>query len=98
MSIFDRIRKGATQAVDQHGDKISRGLDKAAKKVDDRTGHKHSDKIRKGVGTAKDRMSRLESKDKGDRGDQPPDGNPPGTTPPDSGPSNPPGSGPTPPR
>jgi MT0933-like antitoxin protein len=97
MSIFDRIRKGATQAADQHGDKISRGLDKAAKSVDERTGHKHSGKIRKGVGKAKEGLSRLESKP--DRGGQSPGDTPPGTTPPGSGPSSPPDTGgSTPPR
>jgi hypothetical protein len=94
MSIFDKIRKGATQAVDKHGDKITRGLDKAAKTADDRTGHKHSDKIRKGVGKAKEGLGRLEGKDDRDRGDEP-GGNPPGTAPPGSGPS---GPGSTPPH
>jgi hypothetical protein len=91
MSIFDKLRKSATKAVDQHGDKISRGLDKAAKSVDERTGHKHSHKIRKGVSKAKEGMQRLEDKDRGD-------GGPPGSTPPEPGPNEPPGSGPTPPR
>src|SRR5262245_45419736 len=59
MSIFDKLRKSATKAVDQHGDKISRGLDKAAKSVDERTGHKHSHKIRQGVSKAKEGMKRL---------------------------------------
>ena len=68
MSIFDKLRKGATKAVDQHGDKISRGLDKAAKSVDERTGHKHSHKIRKGVSKAKEGMQRLEDKDRGEGG------------------------------
>jgi MT0933-like antitoxin protein len=77
MSIFDKLRKSATKAVDQHGDKISRGLDKAAKSVDERTGHKHSHKIRKGVSKAKEGMQRLEDKDRGDDG--PPDS---GSTPP----------------
>ena len=89
--MFDKFRKRATQAVDQHGDKISRGLDKAAKTADERTGHKHSDKIRKGVGKAKDGLERLDTKDDDDLGRRPP-----GSTPPESGPSSPPG--PTPPR
>ncbi|HWL97402.1 MAG TPA: antitoxin [Nocardioidaceae bacterium] len=91
MSIFDKLRKGATKAVDQHGDKISRGLDKAAKSVDERTGHKHSHKIRKGVSQAKEGMQRLGDKGQGE-------GGPPGSTPPESGPKEPPGTGSTPPK
>lgn len=97
MSIFDKLRKNATKAVDQHGDKISRGLDKAAEAVDKRTGHKHSDKIRKGVTKAKEGMDRLDQKDDRDLGGPPPGSTPPGSTPPDSGPKRPPGTGSTPP-
>jgi len=82
MSIFDKLRKSATNAVDQHGDKISRGLDKAAKSVDERTGHKHSHKIRQGVSKAKEGLQRLEHRDRGH-------GGPPGSTPPESGPNQP---------
>jgi MT0933-like antitoxin protein len=94
MSIFDKLRKNATKVVDQHGDKISRGLDKAAKTVDERTGHKHSDKIRKGVGQAKKGLDRLDQKNDNDLGG--PGTTPPGSTP-ESGPKKPPGTGSTPP-
>ena len=87
MSIFDKLRKSATKAVDQHGDKITRGLDKAAKTVDERTGHKHSHQIRHGVSKAKEGLRNLEDRDRGD-------GSPPGSTPPESGPKGPPGSNP----
>jgi hypothetical protein len=101
MSIFDKIRKGATKAVDQHGDKITRGLDQAASAVDKRTGHKHSDKIRKGVSKAKEGLERLDQKDDRDLGGPGGGSTPPGRpgqTPPESGPEQPPGTGPTPPR
>lgn len=98
MSLFDKFRKTATRAVDQHGDKISRGLDQAGNAVDKRTGHKHSDKIRKGVTKAKDGLDRLDQKNDRDLGGPPPDNTPPGTTPPKSGPERPPGEGSTPPR
>ena len=109
MSLFDKIRKNATKVVDQHGDKISRGLDTVAEKVDQRTGGKHSDKITKGVGRAKEGLDRLDSKrdhDLGRPGTPPgatgPETTPPGRTPrnapPQSGPEQPPGAGPTPPR
>ena len=95
MSIFDKLRRSATKVVDQHGDKISTGLDKAAKAVDERTAGKHSDKIAKGVGAAKDGLDRLDQKKDDDLGR--PGATPPGTTP-QSGPKRAPGTGSTPPR
>ncbi|MGH3368123.1 MAG: antitoxin [Nocardioidaceae bacterium] len=68
MSMFDKLRKNAKKAVDQHGDKISRGMDKAAKSIDDKTGHKHSDKINKGVGKAKEGLEKLDGKNDDDLG------------------------------
>lgn len=85
MGIFDKLRKNATKVVDQHGEKIASGIDKAAEAVDKRTGHKHSDKIQKGVGAAKDGLDRLDQKKDNDLG-QP--GTQPGSErkpPPDAG-------------
>lgn len=65
MSIFDKLKKQATEVVDKHGDKISQGLDKAAHTVDEKTGHKHKDKIDKGVSKAKGAMDKLDGKGKG---------------------------------
>ncbi|MER8009866.1 antitoxin [Streptomyces sp. NPDC094149] len=61
----------------QHGGKISHGLDKAAKVVDEKTKGKYSDRIRTGTGKAKNAMDRLAHKgDTGTRGG--------GTVPPDT--------------
>ena len=38
MSFLDKFRAKAKDAVDQHGDKISQGIDKAAKMADDGVG------------------------------------------------------------
>ncbi len=65
MSFFDRLkstlvggsntlRAKAGDAVDQHGDKIDRGLDKASGAVSKATNGKYDDKIDKGVGKAKE--------------------------------------------
>jgi len=64
----------------QHGDKITHGLDKAAKVVDEKTKGKYSDKIHTGTGKAKGAMDRLAHK--GDTGagggtTAPPDSTPP---------------------
>ncbi|MFI7406814.1 antitoxin [Streptomyces sp. NPDC049541] len=46
----------------QHGDRITHGLDKAAKVVDEKTKGKYSDKIHTGTGKAKGAMDRLAHK------------------------------------
>jgi len=60
----------------QHGDRISHGLDKAAKVMDEKTKGKYSDRIQTGTGKAKGAMDRLAHK-----GDAGTDG---GTVPPDT--------------
>ncbi|MGH3323794.1 MAG: antitoxin [Streptomyces sp.] len=62
MGIFDKIRGNAKKAVDQHGDKISSGLDKAAGAIDKKTGGKYTEKIDKGVGKAKQGLEKLDGK------------------------------------
>ena len=48
--------------VDQHGDKISEGIDKAADVVDDKTGGKLRRQDRPGAGKAKDALDSLDGK------------------------------------
>ncbi|QZY29648.1 antitoxin [Nocardioides coralli] len=66
MGFLDNLKKKATQAVDQHGDKISGGLDKAADAVDKKTKGKYSGKITSGRDKAKDALDRLDGKQDGD--------------------------------
>ncbi|WP_367320420.1 antitoxin [Streptomyces sp. HUAS ZL42] len=64
----------------QHGGKITHGLDKAAKVVDEKTKGKYSDRIHTGTGKAKGAMDRLAHKgDTSAGGDTftPPDSPPP---------------------
>jgi hypothetical protein len=68
MGFFDKLRKNATKAVDEHGDKISRGLDKAAETVDKKTKGKYSGQIDTGVGKAKEGLDRLDDKRDNDLG------------------------------
>lgn len=49
-------------AVDQHGDKIADGLEKAGGLIDKKTGGKYSDKITQGVGKAKGALEGLDGK------------------------------------
>ena len=63
MSFMDKAKAKLTEAVDQHGDKIAQGIDKAGSVVNEKTGGKHADKIDKGVGVAKDKLGDFLRKD-----------------------------------
>ncbi|MFC5804692.1 antitoxin [Streptomyces formicae] len=75
MGILETLKTKLAPAKDkvsdlahQHEDKIEKfghGLDKAARKVDERTKGKYSDKIESGTGKAKDALGRLTHKDEG---------------------------------
>lgn len=63
MGIFDKLRKQAEKAVDEHGDKIAQGIDKAADLADTKTGGKYSEKVDKGADAAKDALDKLDGSD-----------------------------------
>jgi hypothetical protein len=71
MGMFDNIRKKAEKAVDEHGDKIAQGLDKAGGMASKKTGGKHDAQISKGTAAAKDALDKLDGKN-----DDIPDGKP----------------------
>ncbi|GAA0593165.1 hypothetical protein GCM10009534_29350 [Kribbella sandramycini] len=58
--MFDNLKDKATGAVDDHGDKVSEGLDKAGEFANEKTGGEHGDKIDKGTDFAKDRLDGLD--------------------------------------
>jgi len=62
---LDRLKRQAGEVVDKHGDKITKGLDKAGHLADQRTGGKHHDKIDKGVRKAKDALDKIDRKGRG---------------------------------
>ena len=62
MGFLDRFKKKSTAVVDEQGDKIGAGMDKAADLVDDKTGGKFGDKIEMGVDKAKDALDSLDGK------------------------------------
>ena len=62
MGFLDNVRKKAEKAVDQHGDKISKGIDKAAATASKKTGGKHDDKIAKGVSSTKNALDKLDGR------------------------------------
>ncbi|MFF0161008.1 antitoxin [Streptomyces sp. NPDC005263] len=76
MGLLDNLKAKLSPAKDkvsglaqQHGDKVERGLDKAAKVVDEKTKGKYSGKIHAGTGKAKGAMDRIAHKDGTDPGD-----------------------------
>jgi hypothetical protein len=62
MGFLDRFRKKATDVVDDQGEKIGAGIDKAADVADDKTDSKFSGQIDKGAETAKDTLDSLDGK------------------------------------
>lgn len=62
MGFLDKLKGKAKQAVDEHGDQISSGIDKAGAMIDKRTKGKYSDKINTGTGKAKDALDKLDGK------------------------------------
>ncbi|GGZ36368.1 antitoxin [Streptomyces poonensis] len=72
MGLLDNVRarlgpaKGRiSDLAKEHGDKVGRGLDKAAQMVDERTKGKYSDRIHTGTDKAKGAVDRLAHKDDG---------------------------------
>jgi hypothetical protein len=63
MGFLDNAKDKLTKAVDQHGDKIAQGLDKAGELADKKTKGKYSDKIESGLGKAKGALDKLDGKD-----------------------------------
>lgn len=62
VGFLDRFKRKAETVVDEHGDKIGEGLDKAADFADDKTGGKYSEKIEAGAEKAKDTLDSLDGK------------------------------------
>ena len=62
MGFLDKLRGKASEAVDQHGEKIGDGLDKAKDFIDDKTGGKLGDKGDAAVDKAKEALDKLDGK------------------------------------
>lgn len=70
MGMFDDLKGKAeglkdkvADLVDEHGEQVGQGLDKAGAFVDDRTGGKYTDKVATGVEKAKEGLDKLDGKD-----------------------------------
>ncbi|QIG41507.1 antitoxin [Nocardioides anomalus] len=63
MGFLDNAKDKLKKAVDDHGDKISDGIDKAADVASKKTGGKYDDKIVTGTDKLKDGLDKLDGKD-----------------------------------
>lgn len=63
MSMFDNMKDKAEDLVNEHGDKVSEGVDKAGEFADEKTGGKYSEHIDQGTDRAKDGLDGLDGQD-----------------------------------
>ena len=68
MGFLDKAKGLLTKAVDDHGDKIADGLDKAADVADQKTGGKHHGTIDGASDQARNALDKLDGKDDNDLG------------------------------
>jgi hypothetical protein len=66
MGFLDKLKAQAKKTVDQHGDKIGQGIDKAAATADQKTKGKYSKHIGTGSAKAKEALDKLDDKRDGD--------------------------------
>jgi MT0933-like antitoxin protein len=62
MGFLDDAKDRLGDVVDEHGDQVSDGIDKAAEFIGDKTGGKYDDKIEMGAEKAKDALDSLDGK------------------------------------
>ena len=60
MGMFDNLKDKASDLVNEHGDQVGQGLDKAAEFADEKTGGQYGDKIDQGADFAKDQLDNLD--------------------------------------
>ena len=68
MGLMDKLKKAATQ----HGDKIEKGIDQAAKVAEKRAGAKNASKVRQVADKAKDAVDNLAEEKRKPRDEGPP--------------------------
>ena len=66
MGFLDKTKAQAKKTVDQHGDKIGQGIDKAATTANQKTKGKYSKHIGTGSTKAKQALDKLDGKRDGD--------------------------------
>jgi uncharacterized protein YjbJ (UPF0337 family) len=77
MGVFDNLKAKAEGLLGQHGDKVDKGVDKAADLADTKTGGKHTERIRSASGQAKESLGKVGDKGPGAAPDATPPTQPP---------------------
>ena len=62
MGFLDKAKAAARDAVDKHGDKIEKAVDKGVAAADKKTGGKHTEKLDKAAAQAKKALDGLDGK------------------------------------
>jgi hypothetical protein len=59
MSFLDDAKKKLTEAVNEHGDRIKEGMDRAGRTIDEKTDGRYTEKIQRGTKAAGDALDNL---------------------------------------
>ncbi|KRC85304.1 hypothetical protein ASE25_19900 [Terrabacter sp. Root85] len=63
MGVFDNMKDKVSGLVDQHGDQVGDGVDKAGDLVDEKTGGQYADKVDQGQDGLKNALDGLDGQD-----------------------------------
>ncbi|GAB3072716.1 antitoxin [Monashia sp. NPDC004114] len=63
MSMFDNMKDKVSDLVDEHGEQVGEGVDKAGDFIDEKTGGQYADKVDQGQAAAKDALDNLDGQD-----------------------------------
>ena len=63
MGVFDNMKDKVSELVDQHGDQVGDGDDRAGDLVDEKTGGQYADKVDQGQDGLKNALDGLDGQD-----------------------------------
>lgn len=63
MSVFDNMKDQVSKQVDEHGEQVGQGVDKAGDLLDERTGGQYADKVDQGQDALKNGLDGLDGQD-----------------------------------
>ena len=63
MGVFDNMKDKVSELVDQHGDQVGDGVDKAGDLVDEKTGGQYADKVDQGQDGLRNALDGLDGQD-----------------------------------
>ncbi|GAA2487245.1 antitoxin [Terrabacter carboxydivorans] len=63
MSVFDNMKDQVSKQVDEHGEQVGQGVDKAGDLLDERTGGQYADRVDQGQDALKNGLDGLDGQD-----------------------------------